>query len=137
MMARAGSAADEAWLGTPGDHEVATSTVCVLTRFGLSGPRHLLPTYRDYRRVVRQALESETPGLLKSAFLVESPTSCYGLSIWADYESIPWFGTNVPVHVEAGNSVFRRLSHDPARGAELWSTKWQLVGVSRIWEMSR
>jgi hypothetical protein len=72
-----------------------------------------------------------------STFLVENLMSCYSLSIWADKAAIPRFGTNVPVHAEAGNSVFRRLLIDPARGPELWSTKWQLIGATRVWEMIR
>jgi hypothetical protein len=131
-------AADETWLGKPGDIGVDTSTICVLTRFGLRSPLHVLPTYRDYRRVLRQAHDSGTPGLLKSAFLLETAKACYSLSLWAELAAIPRFGTNVPVHVAAGNGVFSRLSRTPTHGApELWSTKWRLAGVTRVWETDR
>jgi hypothetical protein len=118
------------WLAEPGDHAVDAPLVCVLTRFGLRGPQHLLATYRDYRRVVGEAGRQGGPGLLRSAFLVENPVTCYSLSIWRDLNAIGQFGANVPAHVHAGNEVFGRLSFDEARGPELWSTKWRLLSVS-------
>lgn len=118
------------WLKEPGDHEVEVPIVCVITRFGLRSARHLLPTYLDYRRVVREVGESGTRGLLRSSFLVEGPTACCSLSIWSDIDAIPRFGTNVPGHVQAANAVFGRLAIDRERGPELWSTKWRLVSVS-------
>ncbi len=107
-----------------------SSVVCILTRFGLRSPRHLLPTYLEYRRVIEEARATRTPGLLRAAFLIENPRVCYSLSIWAGMEAIPHFGTNVLRHVEAGNRIFGRLTFDPERGPELWSTKWRLIGVS-------
>lgn len=114
----------------PGDHEVDASIVCVVTRFGLAKARYLLPTYLDYRRVVAAARRSKTPGLVRAAFLVESPTSCYSLSLWTDSTAIAHFGTNVGLHVEAARRIFGRLAFDPERGPELWSTKWRLASVS-------
>lgn len=127
---RVSQASLDDWLRTPGDHEVDSSIVCVLTRFGLRSPRHLLPSYRDYRRVVEAASDSETPGLLQSCFLVDSTTSFCSFSIWSSVSVIPQFGTNVAAHVQAGNGVFPRLIVDRERGAELWSTKWRLMSVS-------
>src|SRR5690606_32282356 len=88
----------------------------------------LLPTYLDYRRIMKQAVR--TPGLLRSAFLVENLTTCYSLSIWASRDAIPRFGTNVPYHVTAGNRVFGRLAFRQGRGPEIWSTTWRLNSVS-------
>lgn len=112
----------------PGDHRVDVPVVCVITRFGLRSPRYLLPMYLNYRRVARDT--AGTPGLLRSAFLVEAPTACYTLSIWATPDAIPIFGTAVPSHVEAGRKGFGWVWCREGRGPELWSTKWTLTSVS-------
>jgi hypothetical protein len=117
-------------LNEPGDHPVNVPIVCVITRFGLHSARYLLPTYLDYRRVLKQAKATQTPGLLRAAFLIENPTTCYTLSLWASREAIPRFGTNVPYHVEAARRVFGRVSFAEERGPEVWSTKFQLNMVS-------
>jgi hypothetical protein len=122
------SSADEfRSLKEPGDHEVDAPIMCSITRFGLRGARFLLPSYLDYRRVIRSTRESPPVGLLRSAFLVEDPTTWYSFSIWSGY---PDFSAHVPDHVEAARKVFSRLSIEPDRGAELWSTKWRLVSVT-------
>ena len=128
-MSSPGGAPGE-WLVTPGDHAVDVPVVCVLTRFGLRSARHLLPVYRDYRRVVNEAAEHAGRGLLRSAFLIESPVSCYSLSLWTGLDAIARFGTHVPAHVRAGNNVFGHLALNSERGPELWSTKWRLMSVS-------
>lgn len=112
----------------PGDREVVTTIVLVVTRFGLRNPVFLLATYLDYRRAVRQAAAAR--GLLKSAFVIESPTSCYSLSIWDSRESIPRFGTIADQHVSAARRVMGRVKRDSERGPEVWSTKWLLTTVS-------
>lgn len=118
------------WLLEPGEHPVDVPIVCTITRFGLRSPRQLVRAFTDYRRVVRQAQGTETPGLLRCAFLVEDPVSWHSLSIWSEREAIPHFGTNVPRHVDAARRLFPRLASDLDRGPELWSTKWRLVSVS-------
>lgn len=115
-------------LTEPGDHSVVVPITCVITRFGLRGARDLLPTYFDYRRVAREA--AGTPGLLRAAFLVENPTTCYSLSLWASRDAIPHFGTKAPVHVEVARRAFGRVCFDERRGPEIWSTKWRLDSVS-------
>jgi hypothetical protein len=40
------------------------------------------------------------------------------------------FSPNVAGHIEAARRVFGRLSYEPERGPELWSTKWRLVSVT-------
>jgi hypothetical protein len=114
----------------PHERPVEVPIVCVLTRFGLRSARHLVPTYLDYGRVVREARSARIPGLLRSAFLVEDPRTCYSLSFCTDVNAIGVFGTAVRAHVTAGNRVFGRLIFDPSRGPELWSTKWRLISVS-------
>lgn len=104
--------------------------MCVLTRFGLRSPRHLLPTYRDFRAVQEQARSAGLSGLIQSALLVESPTSLLSLSLWSDMSEIGFFGTEVTKHVDAARRVFSRLAYEPGRGPELWSTKWRLTTVS-------
>lgn len=113
----------------PGDHPVDVPVTCVLTRFRLRSARHLLPTYLDYRRVIGEAARAQTPGLLRSAFLIEDPTTWYSLSLWADPDAIPHFGTNVPGHVDAARGVFGRVAMNRGR-PEIWSTKWRLATVS-------
>jgi hypothetical protein len=113
-----------------GETHVDSSIVCVLTRFGLASPRHLLPTYRDYRTITQQIARSEPPGLLKSAFLFEGLSACYSLSLWDGPDAWGYFGTDVLEHVDAARRVLGRLAFEPERGPELWSTKWRLVSVS-------
>jgi hypothetical protein len=118
------------WFVEPGDHEVDSSIVCVLTRFGLGSPHDVLPSYLDYRRVIRAARAAETPGLLQTAFLLDGRKAWQSLSIWSSRAAIGHFGTNVPVHVDIARRIFGRLAIDPERGPELWSTKWRLASVS-------
>ncbi len=101
--------------------------LCQITRFGLTSARHLLPMYRDYRRVAREAEATGVPGLLRSAFLVENPRTCYTLSLWSEP---PTFSADVPGHIDAARRGFGRVSVLPGSGAELWSTKWKLVSVT-------
>ncbi len=117
-------------LQQPGHHPVAVPIICVMTRFGLRSARHLIPTYLEYRRIMREVAQTRTPGLLRSAFLIEPPRTCFSLSIWAGEDAIPHFGTNVISHVDAGNAVFGRLAFAEDGGPEIWSTRWQLTSVS-------
>lgn len=119
-----------------GDHPVTSPAVAVITRFRLRGPQHLLPTYRAYRRVLLEAQRSQTPGLLRAAFLLESPSTWYSLSLWADANAISHFGTNAAGHVEAANRIFEHVRYDEHHDPEIWSTKWRLQSVSNnlSWE---
>lgn len=117
-------------LQEPGDHPVNVPFICVITRFHFRSPLYLLPTYLDYRRVVRQASQAMTPGLLRSAFLVENLTTCYSLSIWTSRDAIAYFGSNVPSHVDAARRAFRRLFLTKQQSPEIWSVKLRLDSVS-------
>lgn len=117
-------------LDQPGDHSVNVPILCVITRFGLRSAQYLLPMYLDYRHVVTDAKSTQTPGLLRSAFLIENPTTCYSLSLWSGWENIPHFGTNIPYHLDAARRAFKRVSFQNNRGPEVWSTKWRLMSVS-------
>jgi hypothetical protein len=117
-------------LDEPGDHSVNVPIVCVITRFGLSSMQYLIPTYFDYRHIIADTKATQTPGLLRSAFLIENPTTCYSLSLWTGLDDIPHFGTNIPYHINAARRAFRRVSFQKDRGPEVWSTKWRLMSVS-------
>jgi hypothetical protein len=122
------NAETERMLREPGDHEVESLVVCVLTRFRLRNSRLMLLTYLDHRRVAREA--AGVSGLLRSAFLVENSTTCYSLSLWASADSISHFGSDVPVHVTAARRMFSRVLGGGRSGPEIWSTKWRLSAVS-------
>lgn len=110
--------------------EVDDSTiVCVLTRFALRRPWHLLQTYLAYRWLLHRMRRKDQGGLLKSTFLVESLTTCYSLSIWSDESAIPRFGTSVEEHVAVARDVFGRLRFRNRR-PEIWSTRWRLAEIS-------
>lgn len=114
-------------LAEPGDHEIDSSIACAITRFGLRSPRFLPLAYREYRKVVRTAQRSDVPRLLRSAFLIENPTTWYSFSIW---QGSPEFSAAVPTHVEAARKSFSWLAMDHEHRPELWSTKWRLSSVT-------
>jgi hypothetical protein len=112
-----------------GERSVAAPVVAVLTRFALRRPWHLLQTYVSYRWLMRRIRRAKPEGLIASAFLIEGPTTCYSLSMWASERAIPWFGTHVDGHTQVARGIFGRLRYANGR-PELWSTKWRLVSVS-------
>jgi hypothetical protein len=114
-------------LSTPGEHPVEVPIVCSITRFGLRNARSMLPSYLSYRRVRQAARESSVDGLLRSAFLIENANTWYSFSIWS---GDPAFTAQVPAHLDAVRNAMGRLSFEPDRGPELWSTKWRLVSVT-------
>lgn len=108
---------------------VDSAVSCVLTRFKIRSPLWLPFFYVAFRRVQREARE-QIPGLIKSVFLVESPTVCYTLSLWSDDRSLLQFGTVVTTHVHAANWSFGRLKRFQNKGPELFSAHWSLRSVS-------
>jgi len=104
----------------------SADTICVITRFRLRSPWHVLLMYVDYRRVLRHGLQ--TPGLIQAVFSLSDHRTCLITSFWTDRDSILRFGTFVPYHVAAGNRAFGRLDRD-ANGPTLWSAKWRLIEV--------
>jgi hypothetical protein len=96
--------------------------ICVMTRFELRYFWDLLPVYMMYRGM-RRGL-AHTPGLIRHAFLVQSPSACMTLSIWASGTDIVRFPHQVPEHVPAVRWVKRRCRH-------IWSGYWRLDMVSK------
>ncbi len=114
--------------GTFGRGFVDSPVVCVVTRFGVRRPFDMVRCFVQYRRIRRAS--RRTAGFLRSAFLVEDLRTCYVLSVWKDWDSIPAFGTDVPEHIAAARSVFGHLRRGRRSGPELWSATWRLAAVS-------
>lgn len=115
-------------LARSGDHLVESEVLLVLTRFGLRHAWQMPLMYLDFHRVARRA--RRTPGLLRAAFLIEGPRTCYSLSLWKDAMAVPLLSSYAPEHVEVARGSFGRIHYESGVGPELWSTKWRLVTVS-------
>lgn len=102
--------------------------ICVLTRFRLRSPLWLIPTYLDYRRIARAA--RNTDGLIREAFLIENPVTCYSLSIWSGTAAIGRFGTEAQAHLDAARRMNRRARSAGAGKREIWSLRWRLEMAS-------
>lgn len=109
--------------------ETDSRIVCVLTRFRVRRPWHLVQTYLAHRWLIGRVRRVGPPGLLKSVFLVENSTAFYSLSLWTDEAAIPMFGTAVQEHVSVAREIFGRLRISSGH-PEIWSTKWRLHEVS-------
>ncbi len=94
--------------------------LCVTTRFRLRTPWSLLAMYRAYRRMQRD-LETAS-GLLRHAFLIQSPVAVCTLSVWASQDALDRFA-NARSHVTAVRYAKRACS-------EIWSAYWRLDAVS-------
>jgi hypothetical protein len=114
-------------LSAPGEHLVDAPITCAMTRFRLRSSRYLAASYRDYRNIIRSVDDPASLGLLRSAFLVENPSTWYSYSVW---DGTPELSAHVRAHIDAANRVLGRLAMHPDRGVELWSTKWRLTSVS-------
>jgi heme-degrading monooxygenase HmoA len=69
-----------------------------MTRFRLSHVWHLISMYLALR-TMRADLDT-APGLIRSAFLVEGPRTCYTLSLWESEAALEQFA-NVRSHIAA------------------------------------
>jgi hypothetical protein len=96
------------------------SMVCVTTRFRLRRVWSLVPIYLSYRRMRRDL--AVAPGLIRHAFLLQSPLVCCTLSVWESEAAVQRFA-NVRSHVSAVRSS-KRLCRD------IWSAYWHLDAVS-------
>jgi hypothetical protein len=110
-----------------GYEQVTTTISCLVTRFHLRSPWSLVHFFRSYRRIRKEA--RNVPGLLKMAFLIENPRTCYTLSIWKNPQAIFDFNVKVDSHIAAANRSFRHLQFAPS-GVQLWSAQFRLSAVS-------
>ena len=94
--------------------------ICVTTRFRLKHFWALIPMYLTYRRM-RHDL-TRAPGLIRYAFLLQSPVACCTLSIWESEAALVAF-SNVPRHVNA----VRRAKH---LCQDIWSAYWRIDAIS-------
>jgi heme-degrading monooxygenase HmoA len=95
--------------------------ICVMTRFRLNHVWHLVSMYRALRSM-RADLDA-APGLVRYAFLVEGPRTCYTLSIWESEAALERF-INMRSHIAALRRAQRWCD-------DIWSGYWQLEAVSR------
>src|ERR1700739_1907917 len=105
-----------------------TKVTCVVSRFELRSAWSLLWMWLSFRRV--RAASRGIPGLLRAAFLVESPRVCFIFSMWSGDHALIEFGTHVHAHIHAARHTFRRTFNVARQRAEVWSTQWRLWAVS-------
>src|ERR1700730_10811739 len=78
---------------------LVSEVTCVVTRFELRSAWSLPWMWLSFRRV--RAGGGGISGLLRSAFLVESPRVCFIFSIWSGDAAVLEVGTHVHAHVHA------------------------------------
>lgn len=96
--------------------------MCVTTRFRLKHLWTLVPMYLTYRRMHHDL--AVAPGLIRHAFLVQSPWACCTFSIWASEEALRSFANN-SMHLRAVRRAKRWC-------CGIWSAYWRLDAVSRF-----
>ena len=94
--------------------------ICVTTRFRVRHVWYLIPIYLAYRRMRRDL--NAAPGLIRYAFLLESPVACCTFSIWESEAALRAF-SNVPNHINAVRRSKRLCS-------DIWSAYWRIDAVS-------
>jgi hypothetical protein len=103
-------------------HERMTFTmICVTTRFRLKHFWQLIPMYLSYRSIQHDL--DTIPGLIRYAFLFQSPIVCYTISVWESEKAIMTF-SNLPSHISALRYA-KRLCRD------IWSAYWHINAVSK------
>lgn len=95
--------------------------MCITTRFQLKHVWTLASMYLLYQRM-RRPLRT-TPGLIRYAFLIQSPTVCYTFSVWESEAAFVTF-SNVPSHLDAVRYAKRACD-------DIWSAYWRLDAVSK------
>ena len=94
--------------------------LCVITRFRLRRPWHLIRMFWLYLSLRREL--TTVPGLLRSAFLIEGPFVCCTLSLWSSEDGF-FHLSNLPSHIHA-------VRNAKAMCAEIWSAFWRLEHIS-------
>lgn len=120
---------DEVWVA---ENVPAGAISCVITRFAVRTPVHVIQSYVEYRRIRRDA--RKVAGFIHAAFLMDGARSIVMISLWASPASIAQFGTLSESHGTAARRMFGRLRMSAGRPA-IWSTRWYLAAVSgnRLW----
>jgi hypothetical protein len=95
--------------------------ICITTRFQLKHVWNLIPMYLAYRRMRRDL--NTASGLIRYAFLLQSPVACCTLSIWESEAALRLF-SNVPSHINAVRRS-KRWCRD------IWSAYWRIDAVSK------
>jgi hypothetical protein len=94
--------------------------ICVTTRFRVRHAWLLIPLYLRYQGLRRDL--ALAPGLIRYAFLVQSPVACCTVSIWESEEALVAF-SNVRGHIQAVRWA-KRWCRD------IWSAYWHVDAVS-------
>jgi hypothetical protein len=95
--------------------------ICVMTRFRLNHVWDLASMYLALR-AMRADLDA-APGLVRHAFVVEGPRTCYTLSLWESEAALERFA-NVRSHIAALRRAQRWCR-------DIWSGYWRLDEISR------
>jgi hypothetical protein len=95
--------------------------ICVTTRFHLRYFWQLIPMYFLYRTMVSDLQTAS--GLIRYAFLVESPWVCYTFSIWETQQYLEKFSNNSH-HIHAV-----RRAKKFCQG--IWSAYWRFDAISK------
>ncbi len=118
--------------GRPASHStyelVDAPLYCVVTRMQF---RHwwLLPSAAwHHRRIERQS--RDIVGLKRCAFLVESPWTCFILSIWHGEQAYVTFMSEARSHLYAARAAFTGVVRDHGK-PRIWSTEWVIRATSQ------
>ena len=96
--------------------------ICVTTRFRLKHFWQLIPMWFLYRRLQRGL--KIAPGLMRHAFVLESPLVLYTFSIWESNEAIVRY-TNDVSHIYA-------LRKSKQMCQDIWSAYWTISAMSKF-----
>ncbi len=96
--------------------------ICVTTRFHLKHSWQIILMYLSYRRLRREL--NTTSGLIRYAFLLQSPLVCYTFSIWESELASMQF-SNTACHVSAARYSIRICRN-------IWSATWHVETVSKF-----
>ena len=104
----------------PNAYEGGGELVGVTTRFQLKHPWQLFALYVAYRRLKPDLRAA--PGLIRYAFLLESPIACCAFSIWESEQALMAF-SNISSHIKAVRQAKHLCRH-------IWSVYWRGYAIS-------
>jgi hypothetical protein len=100
---------------------------CSTTRVRVRHTWMLVRAWWDFRKVSK--LARATPGLKRTAFLIESPTTFIILSLWDGEEGMLAFATYVDRHHVAVRRCFGNAASTEEH-PEIWSAQWKIWSAS-------